>query len=399
MEMPGKPPAPTSFDRVPLKNFQLKWGFVFLLLVAIGYHAMFGFSNDDLRHFILPWLDKIREIGIKKFLAMGDYNYTPTYVYLLYLASILPGPENSILYIKLLSVAGNGVLCLCLYRLFSNFMDGRRALLCAAGIFVLPTAAVNAALWGQCDAFYTAAIVLGIAEGIRSNMIRMMLAIGVAFSFKLQTIFIFPFVIYFILRGRVKVWHLIIPVAVYCISVIPAWMAGKSIKDLALIYYHQAGFYNRLSLGAPNFWTFVQFHLHGFFFDAATPAGSLIALAAGVTLAGWAARKVVGPRALMELAVASLMLIPFLLPRMHDRYFFPADILCYALALAYPGMRTIALAVLMQMGSLCAYFVFLAGGKFRYGAHFGAIFVALALLLVGYRMLKPWSAAEPASSC
>jgi Gpi18-like mannosyltransferase len=380
------------FNMISPRNVRIECGFIFLaLILVVTYPAMIRHHSADLVYFVFPWIDKIREVGIKNFLAGSDYNYTPPYIYLLYFVSILPGPE--VLYVKLLSIAGTGLLCICLFRLFSIFMDGSRAWLFAAGIFVLPTVAMNSVFWGQCDAIFTAAIVLAIAEGMRNHLIRMMLAIGVAFAFKAQTVLIFPFILYFLISRRMPVWYLLIPAAVYGIFMVPAWMAGRPIAELVEIYLNQAGYYNRLSAGAPNPWAIVQDHLHGILLEVATPAGSIIGLAAGIALAFWAQKKeATQPRQLMELAVASAILIPYLLPRMHDRYFFPADVLCYAFALAYSSTWMVILAILLQLGSLCAYFLYLMGDRFRYGAHVGAVFIGLAVLLVGYQLLKNWNA-------
>jgi Gpi18-like mannosyltransferase len=396
MKTPQRSPLSASFDTAPRRNLRAALIFVFLTLLTIAsYWAMIGHNNSDLEYFVLPWVYKIRETGIANFLAGSDYNYTPPYIYLLYCVSSLPGPENSILYVKLLSIAGTGLLCISLYRLLSFFMDKTRAWLCAVGIFILPTVAVDSVFWGQCDAIYTAAVVLAIAEALRSHYVRMMLALGVAFAFKAQAIFIFPFALYFLLSRKTPVWTLLIPAGVYGVLMIPAWMAGRPLGDLLTIYIQQADYYNMLSLNAPNPWMVVQYHLHGILYKLATPVGVVVGLSAGVALAWSFAKKTLEPRELMELAVASVVFIPFLLPRMHDRYFFPADVLCYAFAFAYPGIRTMLVAILVQLGSLFAYCGFLTDSRFVYGAHFGAVLVGLAVLLIGYQWLKSWSSSTP----
>ena len=52
------------------------------------------------------------------------------------------------------------------------------------------------------------------------------------------------------------------------------------------------------------------------------------------------------PPLLLELALLTLLVTPFFLPKMHDRYFFPADILSVAFALYYPQFFYIPLVVI-----------------------------------------------------
>ena len=51
------------------------------------------------------------------------------------------------------------------------------------------------------------------------------------------------------------------------------------------------------------------------------------------------------------LATISAAGIPFLLPGMHERFYFLGDVLAVIYALAYPSRRSIAAAILMQFAS------------------------------------------------
>ena len=83
----------------------------------------------------------------------------------------------------------------------------------------------------------------------------------------------------------------------------------------------------------------------------------------------------------MRLLGAALLFvigIPFLLPHMHDRYFFIADVLAFALAVIVPDMSSAPL--LVSFGSLLGYHAYL---KMRYllPMLWGAAAMGLALLL------------------
>ena len=60
---------------------------------------------------------------------------------------------------------------------------------------------------------------------------------------------------------------------------------------------------------------------------------------------------------ILALATASVLVTPFVLPRMHDRYFFAADVLVIILAFWVP--RLVPVALLVQIVSLFSYWPFL----------------------------------------
>jgi Gpi18-like mannosyltransferase len=59
------------------------------------------------------------------------------------------------------------------------------------------------------------------------------------------------------------------------------------------------------------------------------------------------------------LALLSLLLVPYTLPRMHDRYFFPADVLSLAYVAYFPAF--FAIPVIVNLSSLFPYITYLFG--------------------------------------
>lgn len=70
-------------------------------------------------------------------------------------------------------------------------------------------------------------------------------------------------------------------------------------------------------------------------------------------------RRQADDRALLAAAVVLAIGVPFLLPHMHERYFFLADVLALAWACAFP--RSAPCALLVELASLGAYVVVLRG--------------------------------------
>jgi hypothetical protein len=141
-----------------------------------------------------------------------------------------------------------------------------------------------------------------------------------------------------------------------------------------------------LSAHAPNFYMFFQDYL-------GEKARSLVAYG-GVALAALASlavmithfrlRPPLPPRFVIVAALLWLSLEPSLLPRMHDRYFFPADVLAFILACLSPSARWIA--VLFQVGSVLAYAPYLASSvpgwpiDMTYATHIGAVAMIAAMV-------------------
>jgi hypothetical protein len=84
-----------------------------------------------------------------------------------------------------------------------------------------------------------------------------------------------------------------------------------------------------------------------------------------------------------EIVLAAALLlslgIPFILPHMHDRYFFVADVLSLAFAMVFPKLFPVPL--LVQFGSLLGYHAYL---KLRYlmPMRNGAVALMLALVIL-----------------
>src|SRR5439155_13434238 len=82
-------------------------------------------------------------------------------------------------------------------------------------------------------------------------------------------------------------------------------------------------------------------------------------------------------------AALSAAAMPYVLPRMHDRYFFIADLLSLAVAFVYP--RYWLAAVLFQIGSLTSYLAYFGLSMTAPGFAVVPITAGLLLLLMAFR--------------
>jgi Gpi18-like mannosyltransferase len=351
-------------------------------------------STIDMQVFNLKWYDYLVEHG--RFSALGDEfaNYTPPYLYLLSLATLTKSCLPKLTAIKLIPIAFDVLNAWLVYRIVkTQFTDGNQPALAAATFWLLPTVMVNSAFWGQADAVYTCFILLCVLFLLQEKWTAAVIAFAVSFAVKAQAVFILPLLAIFLFKKRIR-WQafLLIPL-VYCAMMLPAWLAGRSVTSLAAVYLGQADTFQSLSMNAPNLYFFAP---HSAYQTLAIP-GFILAI---LLLLAWAwiysypekffstptnryfaarneavscdegdcfgkntlamtstKRGFSSHRAMILAALVSLAVAPFLLPKMHDRYFYPADVFSLIAAFLLPEIWFIPIAY--QMISMLAYLPYL----------------------------------------
>ncbi|HEX5776108.1 MAG TPA: hypothetical protein VFX95_05450, partial [Caulobacteraceae bacterium] len=305
---------------------------------------------------LIPWMNAVREGGLSS--ISGEFSiYTPPYVYLLYLANWLVPLVGTVAAIKLINVPFVALLALATYDLVAqSTRDVRRAAVAGAAVCVAPTVLVNAFAWGQADVVYTAFVLLCVTFASRRAWTLSAVFFGVALSFKLQAVFISPLLLYLVLSRQMKARHLGLAPLTYLAMMAPAWLAGRPWGGMLKTYFYQAQTFEKLAVSAPNPWFFFDY----LFIPPPQPvyvAGVLVGLAlasvAGLLISFGALRLRPGPHTNLLIATLCAGLMPYLLPKMHDRYFFVADVLTIAFAFAF--RRYWIAALLFQAGSLITY--------------------------------------------
>jgi Gpi18-like mannosyltransferase len=178
-----------------------------------------------------------------------------------------------------------------------------------------------------------------------------------AFAFKAQSVFLAPLLAALWLRRILPLWTVALIPVIYIAAMVPAWLEGRPAADLATVYLAQGETFHNLTRNAPSLYTFLSDRYYG----PVTIAGLLLAAGtAGVYVwIIWKSRVRVGQTMLLELALLTLVLMPFVLPKMHERYFFPADILSIAYAFYHPSRYYVPIAV--GLTSFFAYQPYLVG--------------------------------------
>lgn len=321
-------------------------------ILAVHTVPFFRFSPGDADRFLIPWYLHILDAGRINVFSHAFSNYTPPYLYLLSAASLLDGLLEPIAVIKLLSGVGAIWMAFAITRLLAA-LGVKHAIEWGLTSLLLPTVVLNASALAQADTFWVAPCVLALIAALESRQIAVGVWSGVAFAFKAQAAFFAPFVLLFFITRKAPWWCWLIPPTVYAIAVLPAWLMGWDGWHLLTVYLRQAqwqpGGRVFISNGA-SWWT-----IYGYFFpDLALKTfwiGYVTTAAAVVLYLGLLSRRVLSPTMMLGVASLSAAGVPFLLPGMHERFFILADVLTFCLAVADPKPKTVAVAVLMQLGS------------------------------------------------
>ncbi|MFH1676562.1 MAG: hypothetical protein ABIC40_06010 [bacterium] len=419
-------------------------------------------SGDWERH-LGPWYDFINSHGGFQALKFDFSNYPPAYLYLILVATWLPVPKLYAL--KLMSIIFDFVLAAFAYRAVKfKYPVGAWAASAFAIVFLLPTVMIDSAVWAQCDSIYVSFLLGCVYYLMKKKPIEAMIVFGLAFSFKLQAIFLLPMLLALLIKGELRISRFLIFPLIYILTIVPNVFAGKPFVDLLFFYQNQAESHTTLVLNAPNIYQWLRnlrydgfggviviigcivviaFVIFGFrrfietirsvdrigkvsliilllgpafmllrpFVDLifmvthhrdafsvlktdfpslyesiVTGVGNefgmigvyagFLAVAALCYLVFRTRKKIIGnPMLTVQLALVSVLMLPFLLVRMHERYFFPADIIAIVYAFYQPKRFFVPIAIVsISLLSYCPYLL-------------GKEIVSLAYLAVGLSII------------
>ncbi|HMK97407.1 MAG TPA: glycosyltransferase 87 family protein [Acidimicrobiales bacterium] len=326
-----------------------------LVVVALAVRAgFFKYETGDYAIFH-SWYEFIKQHGGFGALRYNFANYNEPYLYLLALVSYTP--LSPLVGIKLISVAFDLLLGFFAYRTVRlRYAEGWAPTVSAAAVLFLPTVVLNSSLWGQIDASYTSLALGGVYFVLKRRGWAAGIFFGLAVAFKLQAIFLAPLVLLLVLRRRLRWRELLAAPAAFVVMDLPALLIGASVSTLWSTYAGEVSLYHQLTLNAPNIYQYLDFNQSPLLRDL----GTALTAAVIVCLIAWALHRQVelSATSVVLTATVSVLLVPFLLPAMHERYFYLADVFTVISAFYLPR-RLWALPVLEQFASLFSYMPFL----------------------------------------
>ncbi len=230
-------------------------GCITLLALGMRYSGL-DYVSKDLSVFLLPWYEEFESLG---FSALSEQigNYNITYQTLIYIGTLLP--IEPMIWYKSLSIVFDFVLAVEGYLLVKALSGKRLYAAIAYGLLlVLPTFWLNSSVWGQCDSIYVSFVLMAVRRLIMQKYASAYVLLGVAFAFKLQACFIFPFFIFYYLNQRgFSILLFLLPVVSFYAMCLPGFVAGRSLLAPLQIYFGQADAPSAMFLKYPSFWALV----------------------------------------------------------------------------------------------------------------------------------------------
>jgi Gpi18-like mannosyltransferase len=361
----------------------------FVLVVALALLALVirwvGINEvtPDMQIFI-KWYGFLEQYGGVHGLRKHIGNYNAPFLYLLVALIYIPGPL--VIKIKVTWILFDLLLIFFTYRIVGLRYPGSRRVPALAALIMafLPTVVINSSFYGQCDNIWAAFSLGGLYYLLRGKDWAGAALFAIAFAFKPQAIFIFPVLGLLIFTGRAR-WRSLIAIPVtYVLLDVPAMVAGRGVVELLTLYnpVRQSRYVEALTSNAASIFAYLPvdsrkdtLRLLGYAFAAALVLGLAYAVLMALERAGRTLRQ----EEIVLVAALFSALVPWVLPGMHERYFFLADVLTVVAAFYVPRLWFVP--PLMQVASLISYvpFLFLRPTP---GKHFIALPVASTIVLI-----------------
>lgn len=346
------------------KNYKILF-LIFITIIALIIRIkMLSYNNGDYASFLKPWFEDLKANGGLKGLATYKGDYNAPYMTILALLTYLP--IDSLLSIKFVSIAFDFLLAISCGILVSELVKKNKKfyfLVTYSIVLFIPSVLLNGAFWAQCDSIYSTFVVLSLIFLLKEKYVPSFIMLGVAFSFKLQFIFILPlYIVLYIINKKISILHfLIIPVTNF-VMCLPAIIAGKPIIECIKVYLNQTNTYKyKLVLNFPNI-----YQIFNGIPDIFYTVGEIITIfvCAFALLFILYKRVKFNSEKILLLGIWFITIITFLLPGMHERYLFVGEVLSIVYFIIYK--KNAFLAIFINLCSIITYSNFLNGMNFEY---------------------------------
>jgi len=274
--------------------------------------------------YFLSWIDFIKSHDYFSSLKYGFYDYSPPYIYILIIVSKLG--LNSLFSIKIASIVFEYLAAFYIGKIaFLKYKSAITIWIAIAVIPILPTVLLNSSYLSQCDSIYSAFTIGSIYFILTKKQFLSVLFLGVSIAFKLQAVMVLPLFYVLFLRKEINWYYFLVLPVVFILSLLPAWMYGRTFNELLNIYVSQADHFHFLTLNFPNLYIWIN----NDYYQSVKISGMLFTFIFTLITGYLISRKkiIFSLEIWVKLAFLSSILIPFILPGMHERYMYLGDIL------------------------------------------------------------------------
>lgn len=305
-------------------KYKLELVYTTIFLISILFRIFFiNIKSDDYLLFLNNWWNKINEYGGFNSLKYTIGDYPDSYMFLLCIGTSIT--KNSLIFIKVLSAIFDILIFLFGYKIIKYFSkeDANKY---SWILILLPGILVNSAILGQCDSIYTA-FVLAFIYNILKNHNKLALSfLGIAISFKLQSLFIAPVILYLIATKKIKIYDLFFIILGFILPFIPTILIGKGLIENIKILMFQTSEYNYFVKSCPNIYSLFLLNYKQINIFLKYSLAIIVGIIA-IFISLHKYKDGYNDTTFIYKSFLISTIVVFLLPSMHDRYFYLANIL------------------------------------------------------------------------
>lgn len=365
-----------------------------ILLALIVRLPWVSFTSWDFQQHFQLWYEFIMRNGYFWALEYDFYDANVPYLYLLSLTALLFRNLPVIFGSKVLSVVFDFLLAFFVYKCVRLKYSQTETVpqLAALVTLLAPTVILNGTAWGQSDSIFTTLLVACLYGLLSRRQVWAFIAFGLSLSFKPQALFLAPLFLWLLMKKQVDWRYFLLSPLIYLSLLVPAWIIGRPFRELLLIIPNHVNTKRELAGNIANLYKwipnrFFSWYLVGIAFTA------LVVIV--IALLVYKSQVEVTGNLVIYLATFSVLIMPFILPLMIARYYFPADVIAIVFAFYFP--KYWFTPVIIGMTSLLGYFIFLFGVTLIPLAW--AAFFPLALIAVlGWQLLRTLGHLSPSST-
>ena len=306
------------------------------------------FEGVDYQNSLLTWYLQLKDGSGLTALAdyKGDYNLP--YATILYFLTLIP--IEPIISIKMVSVLFEYLEAVLLMKMVMEAAeDGKKYLYGAVAyglVLCNPLAVINSGYLAQSEGIWAYLALLSFWYIWKDKPVRGMWMLGFALATKLQAVFILPLIlILYFYKKKFSILHLLwIPVAIQALC-IPAIIGGCSFDIAYKLYAHMLGKYPFMYYYYPNIWTFFQEAPYYQFGKAAICFTFGVLLIFAVLFVKSGKKHTLQDH--LEYIAWTTMTCAMLLPCMHERYNYIAEMVLPLCAIKKPKYRLPAIVLVL----------------------------------------------------
>jgi Gpi18-like mannosyltransferase len=396
--------------------------FVLICLLALRIRlTFFPFQTNDYNSFLKPWMQYIVDHGGFEAFRVKFYDYTPFYVYLLWIGTELK--INYLFWIKAISVIFDFVMAYYISKIVA-IKYPKVFKMTFLVTLMAPAVIFNGSLWGQVDVMYSSMVMACLYYILTNKQIKAGLFFALGLCLKLQSMFFAPVFLWLIVTKNIPKKFIVtlsaLFVGFYLIMILPisqnvifqnnlldstknarplfdstsqtingVTTALNDTRDgLLTIYANQPKNYSHIVMGpASSMYQWVDDKNYEYFYQN----GLTIAIVVILILAYYLVSNNivnVDNDVIVKMALISTLAVPFLLPKMHERYFFLADVMALVYAFWFP--KKFWVGVVITFISFTVYIQAVIGGNIPeiFQQQYNALWIMFILIYLIYDLIK-----------